>query len=170
MRFSGFVVALGLTIVAAVPQAVSAQGKGEVPPFCRDGQGHPQFGRAWCVDHNYPLGNEWTANTQARANQRANQRAWEQRTDWNDVTITPPRQRSISRVGSSQLATILGTNGMRRLQAQAQAAGMTRPLMGSWARDTNGHAVLMVTSGGTRFAEIADTNNDGKVDRVFLLH
>src|SRR6185437_15155028 len=61
MRFSGlFAVALGLTVVAAIPQAVSAQGKGEGPAFCRNGQGHPKFGREWCVDHGFPLGNEWT--------------------------------------------------------------------------------------------------------------
>jgi hypothetical protein len=173
MRLSGtFALAFGLALAAAVPQIVAAQ-QNRGPEFCRNGQGHPRFGREWCIDHGFPLGNQWSQTYQQQQAARAQaerQRAWEQRNDWNDVTMTSPRQQSIARVGSTQLAQIVGANGLRRLQQQAQSLGMTRPLLGSWMRDTNGHAVLLVTSGGSQIAQIVDTNGDGQVDRVFLMH
>lgn len=119
------------------------------PAFCRSGAGHPNWGRQWCIDKGFGLGN----NRDLR---------WG-RTDRLDNVI-------FQRVDTGDLARdallgVLGNVVFDRLALHAVTLGYAEPLAGTWLPlEPTGPRVLQLTSGGYPVAEIVDANRDNRAD------
>jgi len=124
----------------------SARGNG--PPFCRNGQGHPVHGMAWCREKGW-------SNTSLR------------NVSWGDIILRRPRydaQRDLSR---SVLESILGRTGFGRFDQQRMRLGSSSPMFGQWV-DTSYGSILNLYSGGLQIAQILDRDRDGRADVVLL--
>ena len=122
--------------------------RGNGPPFCRDGRGHPVHGREWCRD-----------------------KGWDDEVGWRDVGWEdvilgrPDGRRERDRIDRGGLADILGGVILGRLDAQGRALGggaLEGRLIEGRTR------VLQVRSGDLPLAELMDVDRDGRVDRVLL--
>lgn len=121
--------------------------RGNGPPFCRNGRGHPVHGLDWC------RAKGWQAN-------------WS-RTVWEDVILGPRRgDRRIYEQDS--LADILGRVVFGRVDSQRRQIGTSAPLQGRWITARGGAQVLQIRAGGIPIAELTDRNGDGRVDIVLL--
>jgi hypothetical protein len=130
---------------------------GNGPPFCRNGQGHPVHGWAWCEQKGW-----------GGYGQRAQRtRDW-QREGWNDVIFRNPAPRQGGRVGQPTIGGILGDVILGRLTRAGADAGLGGALDGRWLRLSDGSAVLQLRMGGVPLAELADTNLDGRADAVYV--
>jgi hypothetical protein len=119
---------------------------GNGPAFSRSGAGHPQFGRQWCLDKGFGLGNSnWG------------------KAGWGDVVLRRNGSRS-SNVSSGTLSDILGRVIFGRLQSQSNGGALS----GLWLTPATGPVVLQVQSGGRPFAEFVDRNRDGRAEVVLL--
>ena len=130
--------------------ASARQGNG--PPFCRNGQGHPTKGRAWCEQKG------WVGNT-----------TWA-REGWGDVIFgggVPSQERT---VGQGGIGGILGSVITGRLTSFGRQAGLAGSMDGRWVPVSGGGSVLLVRMGGVPIAELADLNRDGRADMVLLNH
>jgi hypothetical protein len=127
---------------------------GNGPAFCRSGAGHPVYGRQWCYDKGYGLG-----NNRDRAGQ------W-QRVTWSDV-IFRRYPRSDNRIGRAGLIDLLGGSVFNRLDAQRRYFGVNAPMQGNWNR-YEGQSVLLLSAGGFPIAELVDRNGDRRVDYILL--
>jgi hypothetical protein len=117
------------------------------PSFCRSGAGHPVYGRDWCWDRGFRLGDEWDRNRGGSAR------------------IQPP---SGSPIDQGVMSQMLDASVMTRLQTLRTRLGLTAPLNGSWTETTVGGRLLTVRSGSTLIAEISDRNRDGRADAIWL--
>ena len=117
------------------------------PSFCRSGAGHPVYGRDWCWDRGFRLGEEWDRNRGGNAR------------------IQPP---SGSPIDQGVLSQMLDEPLMTRLQTLRTRLGFTAPLNGSWTETTVGGRLLSVRSGTTLIAEISDRNRDARADAIWL--
>ena len=117
------------------------------PSFCRSGAGHPVYGRDWCWDRGFRLGEEWDRNRGGSAR------------------IQPP---SGSPIDQGVLSQMLDASLMTRLQTLRTRLGLTAPLNGSWTETTVGGRLLTVRSGSMLIAEISDRNRDGRADAIWL--
>ena len=134
------------TVIVNQPtnRVVTREARGGSPAFCRSGAGHPKFGRAWCIDKGFGLGNN----------------GW-QRTSWDNVVFQNARTPTIGDVLSSVI--------LNRLSSYANnTLGLRTPLVGNWVTSETGSRVYLVNSGSTRVAELVDTNGDGRADYVLL--
>ncbi|HUG39079.1 MAG TPA: hypothetical protein VMM12_01270 [Longimicrobiales bacterium] len=122
--------------------------RGNGPPFCRNGQGHPVHGRQWCRDKGWDQGG-WSDVT------------------WGDVILGPrERTRDGERLDRGALADVLGDVVLRRLDAHARTVN-GGPLEG---RFVDGRTrVLQVRAGDVPLAELLDANRDGRIDRILVL-
>lgn len=121
--------------------------QGSGPPFCRNGQGHPVHGRAWC-----------------------RQKGWDnaslRNTGWGDVILRRPRY-SQSDLGRSVLMDILGRTVYGRFDSQRSRLGLNSGLTGQW-RDTSSGSVLNLYAGGIQIGQLLDRNRDGRADIVLM--
>jgi hypothetical protein len=126
--------------------------KGNGPPFCRNGQGHPVHGRRWCEEKGWGTGNDY--GTWSRAG-------------WRDVIFrdSPARQQ---RMGQPSIAGVLGDVILGRLSGHGRAQGLRGTLDGRWLPLAQGGAVMQLRMGGVPLAELADLNRDGRVETIFL--
>ena len=125
---------------------------GNGPPFCRNGQGHPTKGRAWCEQKG------WVGNT-----------TWA-REGWGDVVFgggVPSQERT---VGQGGIGGVLGNIILGRLTSFGRSAGLAGSMDGRWIPLSSGGTVLQVRMGGVPIAELADLNRDGRADMVLLNH
>lgn len=117
--------------------------KGNGPPFCRNGAGHPTKGRAWCRE-----------------------KGWDGWYDvgWQDVIFDRryPSRRTMSRGG---LIDVLGSVVLGRIESRSGVRSGS-PLEG---RFLDGQRILQVRAAGIPIAELLDANGDGRVDRTVLL-
>ena len=124
--------------------------RGGAPAFCRSGAGHPVWGRGWCVDKGFGLGDQdgrW---------------GWA-RTD--DVTLrNPDPDRDVFDQGG--LIDILGDVVFGRLAVQSLVLGADEPLAGRWIGQNDGPRVLRITAGDLPVAELVDAERDGSVDAI----
>ena len=125
---------------------VYAQGQGQRrgngPPFCRNGQGHPVHGMDWC-----------------------RRKGWAQ-AGWGDV-VYHDRIPSDGRVDQPRVRDILGSVILDRLTQHSRRLGATGPIEGrSFLVD--GASVLQLRASGIPIAELTDRNRDGRVDLVLL--
>lgn len=121
--------------------------RGNGPPFCRDGRGHPVHGRGWCRDKGWDDESGWRD------------------VGWEDVILGRTDRRDRDRLDRRGLADILGSVILGRLDAQGRRVGggeLSGRLVEGRTR------VLQVRAGDRPLAELLDVNRDGRVDRILL--
>jgi len=137
------------------PAETNAKGKnkdkGQGPPFCRNGQGHPVHGQRWCQDKGWSnSANSW------------------QRAPWGDVVLGRSTPRGNQRVSEPTLGGVLGDVVLGRVSRLGRDAGLRGPVEGRWLSLPSGGSVLQLRMAGVPLAELADTNRDGRADVVLL--
>lgn len=121
--------------------------RGNGPPFCRNGEGHPVHGRQWCREKG------WDRDS------------WED-VSWGDIILgRRDRTRDRDRLDRGGLAGVLGDVILRRLDGYARDAG-GGPLEGRFVEGRT--RVLQVRAGDVPLAELLDADRDGRIDRVLL--
>jgi hypothetical protein len=118
------------------------------PAFCRNGQGHPVHGMAWCRQKGWESGSLRNAG-------------------WSDILLRRPSSDVRANLGSSILAEILGRDGYRRIDSQRSRLGARGGLTGNWSETSNG-SILDLYAGGLHIAQVHDRNRDGRADVVLL--
>jgi len=126
---------------------------GNGPKFCRNGQGHPVHGMAWCRDKGWDRDRGYSLRN----------------VNWNDVYLRRVRDAARRDLGRNALEDILGRVVYSRFDNQRSRLGLNGPVMGDW-RDTSGGAVLDLFANGLKFAQILDRNRDGRADVVLLAY
>ena len=126
----------------------SHRDSGKGPKFCRNGQGHPVFGMAWCRQKGWD-------NTYLR------------NVGWQDVILRRPRNGAQGTLGQSVLQDVLGRVVLGRFDQQRARLGVSQPLVGRWSDTSNG-SLLNLFAGGLQIAQILDRNRDGRADVVLL--
>jgi hypothetical protein len=127
--------------------------KGNGPPFCRNGAGHPVHGRRWCEDKG------WVGST-----------SWARAGGWGDVILGGRQPTRETRVTEPTLGGILGDIILGRVARFGRDAGLSGNLDGRWTPLSSGGSVLQLRMGGVPLAELADLNRDGRADVVLLNH
>jgi hypothetical protein len=123
------------------------------PAFCRSGAGHPVWGRQWCLDKGFGLGQYQDVR-------------WGRTSTIGDIifgrTIEP------GRLTTESLLRVLGATAFNRLALHAVTLGYTEPLVGTWATDPAEPNVLFVNAGPAPVAEMIDVNRDGRPDLMLV--
>jgi hypothetical protein len=127
--------------------------KNGAPSFCRSGAGHPVWGRQWCLDKGFGLG-DYQDYRWGRTTDLGN---W----DYNRGVYQPS-------LTSTILRSILGTTAYNRLALQAVELGYLEPLTGRWVSQQTGPNALFVNSGAYPVAELVDTNRDFRWDDLLV--
>lgn len=158
--------------------------RGDGPPFCRNGQGHPVHGMAWCRARGFGGygAREYDARDRRYDSRRYDDRnrrygdrryepSWE-RPRWEDVIFRRPQRRYPERyLDRGSLIDVLGGRVYHRLEQQRRYLGLRAPLAGYWteARGLGRNArVLVLHAGDIPLAHLTDRNGDGRVDRILL--
>lgn len=127
--------------------------KNGAPSFCRSGAGHPVWGRQWCLEKGFGLGDspdfEWAAA----------------RDIGNLVYVRPVTNGTLAR---DALLNLIGPVAFDRLALHALTLGYTDPLSGVWQSDATGPSVLLVNSGRYPIAELVDGNRDQRLDLMLV--
>jgi hypothetical protein len=123
------------------------------PSFCRSGAGHPVWGRQWCLDKGFGLGD----NDDIR---------WGRTTTLGDIIFG--RTTTTGNLTNNVLLGLLGNTAYDRLALHAMTLGYTEPLTGVWAVEPTGRRVLLVNSGPAPIAEIVDVNRDNRADLLLV--
>lgn len=124
--------------------------KGNGPPFCENGQGHPVHGREWCRDKGYGMGGY--------------DPIWRDRRSNDDIIFRLPRQQDSRRsITGSILDSILGRSVYRNVDGHRRAINLSGPLSGYWL---DYGRILQVRSGDVPVAEYRDLDRDGRVDVI----
>jgi hypothetical protein len=123
------------------------------PAFCRSGQGHPVWGRQWCLDKGFGLG----ADRDVR---------WGTTRSIGDIILG--RQTRSGILTRDALLSLLGPVAFDRLALHALTLGYTDPLTGMWRSEASGPNVLLVNSGSRPIAEFVDTNRDQRSDLMLV--
>jgi hypothetical protein len=123
------------------------------PAFCRSGEGHPVWGRQWCLDKGFGLGTYEDYR-------------WGRTNDIGDIVFAPASIGG-SLIGDA-LANVLGRSAFNRLALHAVTLGLVQPLVGRWVNDANGPQMLMVNSGTVPVAEFVDANRDNRADNLLV--
>jgi hypothetical protein len=127
--------------------------RGDVPAFCRTGEGHPVFGWQWCVEKGF-------GGYSPR---------WE-RERWENIILRVPR--SIPRpdhIDRNVLIDIMGADVFRRFEERAQRAAASGPIVGRLIEsEVKGGQVLQLRAGDVPLAELTDLDGDRRVDVVLL--
>lgn len=123
------------------------------PAFCRSGAGHPVWGRQWCLDKGFGLGDY-------------DDYRWGRTTDLGDFVY--PQAVYQPTIAGTLLQTILGTNAYNRLALHAVELGFMEPLTGRWVSQQTGPQMLLVNSGSYPVAELVDTNRDFRWDDLLV--
>jgi hypothetical protein len=123
------------------------------PSFCRSGQGHPVWGRQWCLDKGFGLGIQQDVH-------------WGTTRDIGDIIFDRrPTSGILTRDG---LLSLLGPVAFDRLALHALTLGYTDPLAGLWRSEASGPDVLFVNSGRSPIAELVDSNRDRRSDLMLV--
>lgn len=131
------------------PSPGRGRGRGRgAPAFCRTGEGHPVFGRKWCVEKGFGLGRgTWS------------------RGDIGDIIFRSTPERDAAILDRSGLTQVLGDGLLERLLQGSAGASRDAPVTGRWLElEERGARVLQLRSGGRPLAELTDLDRDGRVD------
>ena len=126
--------------------------KNGAPSFCRSGEGHPVWGRQWCLQKGFGLGD--SPNVQ-----------WAAARDIGDLTWVAPVAGPLTR---DALLNLIGPVAFDRLALHALTLGYTDPLTGVWRTDASGPSLLLVNSGSYPIAELLDSNRDQRPDLMLV--
>jgi len=132
---------------------VNDQVRDGAPSFCRSGAGHPVWGRQWCIDKGFGLGDYQDYR-------------WGQSTDLGDWTYG--REVYQPSITNSILQSLLGTTAYNRLALHAVELGLLEPLTGRWVSQQTGPQLLTVNSGQYPVAEVVDSNRDFRWDDLLV--
>lgn len=125
-----------------------ADRQGGAPAFCRSGEGHPVWGRTWCVDKGFGLGD--------------GDAVWGWDRSVEDIVLRrPDYDRDLDRGG---LVDILGDIVFGRIALQSLVLGADEPLTGTWLGERDGPRILRIRAGDLPVAELVDTDRDDEVD------
>jgi hypothetical protein len=127
--------------------------RANAPAFCRNGQGHPVWGREWCIEKGFGLGSR--AGT-----------IWS-RGGIGDVVFRNPDTRT--RLDRGGLLGVLGDIVLGRLALQSMALGYDQPLTGYWVADPAGPRILRVRSGDYDVAELYDRDRNDRVEVLYVV-
>src|SRR5688500_5574691 len=125
------------------------------PAFCRSGEGHPVFGRQWCIDKRFGLG------------ERDDFR-WGRTDRISDVVfLQAVTTGSLTR---DALRSLLGPVAVDRLALHAITLGLSDPLTGRWmlSQEPGAPRVLVVSSGKLPVAEVVDLDQDNRADMMVV--
>ena len=122
------------------------------PAFCRSGEGHPVWGREWCLDKGFGLGEYRDLR-------------WGRTTDVGDVIF---RQVDRGTLARAVLIDVLGDVVFNRLGLHALTLGYSDPLSGVWLGEPTGAQVLRITAGDYPIAEFYDGNRDNRADALVV--
>lgn len=127
--------------------------KSGAPSFCRSGEGHPVFGREWCLDKGFGLGDYRDLR-------------WGRTRDVGDIIF----QRQVDRgtLARAVLIDVLGDVVFNRLGLHALTLGYNDPLTGVWLGEPTGPSVLRISSGPVPIAEIYDGDRDQRADVLLV--
>ena len=123
------------------------------PSFCRSGEGHPVWGRQWCLDKGFGLGSY-------------RDYSWGRTHDVGNIVFQPSSIGG-SLIGSA-LESVLGRSAYNRLALHAVTLGLVEPLAGRWISQDTGPRMLMVNSAGYPVAEVVDVNRDNRADDLLV--
>lgn len=123
------------------------------PSFCRSGAGHPVWGRQWCLDKGFGLGDFDDVR-------------WGRTTTLGDIIFG--RTATTGNLSGDVLLGLVGDTAFDRLALHALTLGYTAPLTGVWATEPSGRRVLLVNSGPAPVAEIVDVNSDNRADLMLV--
>ncbi|HEX6574325.1 MAG TPA: hypothetical protein VF042_05080 [Gemmatimonadaceae bacterium] len=127
--------------------------RGGAPAFCRSGAGHPVWGRQWCVDKGFGIGDY-------------DDYRWGRTTDLGDWRY--PQGTYQPTLTSTVLESILGRTAFNRLALHAIELGFLEPLTGRYVTQPNEPQMLFVNSGPYPVAELRDTNRDFRWDDLLV--
>ncbi len=155
------VLAASLLIVALASLDADASQRGKArgkakngPSFCRSGAGHPVYGRQWCLEQGFGLGE--AAWRHARVGRVVFGRV-------PNGTIENPR------LGAREIAEVLTGVVLDEIFGKSHYDLDRAQLSGSWrGGSSEGILVLEVLIGGAPVAELTDTDLDGEVDIVLI--
>ena len=125
------------------------------PAFCRSGAGHPVWGRQWCADKGFGLGND-------------NDIRWGRTTGTLGDIIFGRRIVDRETLLRDALVSTVGNVVLDRLGLHALTLGYTEPITGTWVAQPTGPQVLMLNSGTYPVAEVVDNNRDGRADVMLV--
>lgn len=135
--------------------------KGNGPPFCRSGEGHPVHGREWCARKGWGGGYGYDGRYD-RYDDR-----WD-RASWSDVILRGPQPTTDRRVRPPSVADILGDVVLGRLSEHGRERGYRGAVDGRWVPLGDRGSVLQLRMGGLPLAELADADRDGRSELVLL--
>ncbi|HEX2079436.1 MAG TPA: hypothetical protein VHG08_17045 [Longimicrobium sp.] len=127
--------------------------RANAPAFCRSGEGHPVWGREWCIDKGFGLGSR-TGTLWSRGS-------------IGDVIFRRPDDRT--RLDRGGLIGVLGDIVFGRLALQAITLGYDQPLVGVWLAEPEGPRILRVNSGPYEVAELYDADRDGRAEILYVV-
>lgn len=125
------------------------------PSFCRSGEGHPVWGRDWCLEKGFGLGVS-------------------ERSIWSRATVSDVvfrRRPTTAVLDRPSLIEVIGDVVFGRLAVQSLALGYDEPLVGRWVASTDepdAPFVLRIHAGDVAVAELLDTDRDDDVDVLFV--
>lgn len=122
------------------------------PSFCRSGEGHPVWGRQWCLQKGFGLGDP-------------SDYQWAAARDIGDVMFTRPVVGTLTR---DALYNLLGQVAFDRLALHALTLGYAEPLTGVWRTEPGNPGLLLVNSGQWPVAELVDQNGDQRPDLMLV--
>ena len=123
------------------------------PSFCRSGSGHPVWGRQWCIDKGFGLGDDQGIR-------------WARAVNLDNVVFRSQPTTSI--LGRDVLLDVLGDVVFNRLATHAITLGLAEPLAGRWIGEPVGPRVLLLSSGDRPVAEIVDVNRDNRAEMLVV--
>lgn len=121
------------------------------PAFCRSGEGHPVWGREWCIEKRFGLGGDgvlWSRGTV------------------DDVVFD--RRPDRDRLDRGSLIDVVGDVVFNRLALHALSLGYDQPLSGAWVADPQGPQLVRIYSGDRPVAELVDTDRDDRVEVLYV--
>lgn len=123
------------------------------PAFCRSGEGHPVWGREWCIEKGFGLGSR-------------------DGTIWSRGTVEDivfGRRDTRDRLDRGGLIDVLGDVVFGRLALHAVTMGYADPLSGIWVQEPDGPRILRVRSGDLEVAELYDRDRDDRVEVIYVV-
>ena len=130
---------------------------GNAPAFCRSGEGHPVWGREWCIEKGFGLGGD-------------DRGIWSRADD--DLGVIFRRRPDASVLDRDGLIGVIGDIVFGRLAVQSLVLGNDEPLTGRWvasSEERNAPYVLRIHAGDVAVAELVDDDRDNEVDVLYVM-